>query len=228
MSTEPLQDKEVVFSGFDNYDNKDFRDHISTSIPSYKEMVEMIIGYSQYFSIGGGKLIDVGCSDGGVTELLSSANPNNHVVGLEPEHNFFKDLTSTESITYLKQGAEDFDYRNSSLVIMLFTLQFIPYNLRVEILKNIYNGLDDGGGFIFSEKTLAEDSLIEDMQRSLYYDFKHKSFDSVNILSKERNLRHIMKINTMNETLTLLNQLGYKKVEVIWKSYGFCSYVCIK
>ena len=80
----------------------------------------------------------------------------------------------------------NYEFENCSLITSLFTLQFMPYSCREEVINNIYDGLNEGGAFIFGEKIDTSHSRIENMLRTVYYEFKSKSFDYEDIMQKEQ------------------------------------------
>ena len=45
----------------------------------------------------------------------------------------------------------------------------MPKADRKELLQNIYNGLNCGGAYIFAEKTVCENALVQDMITFNYY-----------------------------------------------------------
>ena len=61
---------------------------------------------------------------------------------------------------------------------------------RFDVLQNIYNGLNYGGAFIFAEKTVCDDSRLQEMITFNFYDYKRKHFEASDILEKEK-ISHI-------------------------------------
>ncbi len=99
---------------------------------------------------------------------------------------------------------------------------------RLNVIKNIYNGLNIGGAFIFSEKTICDNALIQDMITFNYYDYKRKSFDTDDIMNKERTLRHMMKPNTWKEIVDMIHDAGFKDVQPFWRNHAFVGAIAIK
>ena len=67
------------------------------------------------------------------------------------------DMMSKEwnNLVYEVRDARVYDFVCCSLVTSLFTLQFMPPKDRKDTIRNIYNGLNDGGAFIFDEKSFS-------------------------------------------------------------------------
>jgi len=219
--------KEFSFSTIENFD-----DHIDTSIPGYSHMNDIIINSSKYFIEENTKVIDIGCSTGKLIKEIENQNKtfkDVQYIGIEKEKNFTKDFRDTDNINLLDIDIIDYDnFESISFITSIFTLQFISIKERENILKKIYNGLNKGGAFIMSEKIYSDYPKFQDMFTFMYYDYKQKTYTPDDILSKERDLRKIMKPLTYNENISMLKDIGFTKVEVIWKNLNFISFICIK
>ena len=90
------------------------------------------------------------------------------------------------NVNFEKKDVRGYKFENCSLVTSIFTLQFMPRKDRFDVLQNIYNGLNHGGAFIFAEKTVCEDSRLQEMITFNFYDYKRKHFEASDILEKEK------------------------------------------
>ena len=131
-------------------------------------------------------------------------------------------------VEFIKDDVRHYSFDNCSLVTSIFTLQFMPKRHRQEVIQNIYNGLNDGGAFLFSEKIYTEDAFIQDMLTFNYYDFKRQNFDAQDIMDKEITLRNMLKPNTWSEIETMLKSAGFKSVQVFWQNFLFLGAIAIK
>ena len=104
----------------------------------------------------------------------------------------------------------------------------MPKRDRKETLQSIYQGLNEGGAFIFAEKTICENALVQDMMTFNYYDYKRKTFTTDDIMDKERELRHMMKPNTWNEIQEMIGDAGFKVVQPFWRNHMFVGALAIK
>ena len=110
---------------------------------------------------------------------------------------------------FMNQDIRDFTFEDCTLITSLFTLQFMPPSCRKDVLKRIYNGLDQNGAFIFAEKTVSRDARIQEIMTFQFYDHKRKHFNGNDILEKEVELRHMLKPNTWRELHNLLMTAGF-------------------
>ena len=127
-----------------------------------------------------------------------------------------------------KKDVRNYDFENCSLVTSIFTLQFMPRKDRFNVLQNIYNGLNHGGAFIFAEKTVCEDSRLQEMITFNFYDYKRKHFDASDILEKEKTLRNMLKPNTWKELEGMLECAGFKTAQPFWRNHMFVGAIAIK
>ena len=88
--------------------------------------------------------------------------------------------------------------------------------------------MNEGGAFIFAEKTICKSALVQDMITFNYYDYKRRSFDTKDIMDKERTLRNIMKPMTWPEIQLMLSMAGFSTLQPFWRSHAFVGAIAIK
>ena len=218
-----------------------FDEHIDWSIRGYSDLLDDVINLSRYFVEDNTKVVDIGCSTGKLTkrimeynDICSSAN----YVGVEIAEGFFNNMDKREvqlnkqfpntSLEFIKGDIRNYKFENCSLVTSLFTLQFMPYSSRETVVQNIYDGLNEGGAFIFAEKIDTSHSRLENMLRTIYYDFKNKKFSYDDIMTKEKTLQNMLKPNSWNEIHDMLNSAGFKAVQSFWQNHLFIGVIAIK
>ena len=213
-----------------------FDSHIDMSIRGYSALLDDVVALSRYFVEGSTNVVDIGCSTGKLTQRIHDHNKlvsDVQYVGVEIAEGFSADLEdrkkSLPDASFLHpMDIRDYSFENCSLVTSLFTLQFMPYSCRKEILQRIYDGLNTGGAFIFGEKVDTTHSRIENMMRTVYYEFKNKSFDYEDIMKKELTLQNMLKPNSWKEIEDMLNEVGFKAIQSFWQNHLFIGAIAIK
>ena len=216
-----------------------FDEHIEKSIRGYSQLMDDVISLSRYFVENETNVVDIGCSTGKMTKALIDYNLDHaetaSYIGLEIADGFDEDLKKRqkelkwyEYVKFEKLDARTYEYKNCSLITSIFTLQFMPKYDRKELLQNIYNGLNCGGAYIFAEKTICENALVQDMITFNYYDYKRKSFTTEDIMDKERTLRHMMKPNTWKEIEGMLTEAGFSVIQPFWRNHAFVGALAVK
>ena len=215
--------------GFDN--------HIEHSIRGYTNLWNDVLKYSEYFVEDDTNIVDIGCSTGKLLKAMIDQNtfaPRAKYIGIEVEPDFFKGYNSDEDkfpfLMYHRGDVRNHHFENCSLVTSIFTLQFIPEKERTSIIKQIYDGLNPGGAFVFAEKTIADCSKIQDIRTFTYYDYKREHFTSDDILDKEKQLRHMMKLNTRKELIQKCATAGFAfdRIDSFWQNHSFTAFIAIK
>ena len=215
-----------------------FDEHIEKSIRGYSNLLEDVISLSRYFVEDDTTVVDIGCSTGKLTKAMIDYNKdhsnNADWIGVEIADGFIDDLKKRKkqlnsyNVEFLMEDIRDYQFKNCSLVTSIFTLQFMPKIDRESLVKKIYDGLRSGGAYIFAEKTICENALVQDMITFNYYDYKRKSFSTEDIMDKERTLRHMMKPNTWKEIEEMILKAGFSVVQPFWRNHAFVGALGVK
>lgn len=207
---------------------EDFDEHIAKSIPNYHLLSNAICDLSTFFLKPDTHLIDIGCSTG---KLLKKIPFEGNKLGIDTSHHL---LPANDTLSNIEFMQADIRYLKelppSSLILSIFTLQFIPIADRLRVLQLIYQSLEKGGAFIIAEKTFQPNGLLERVFTNAYYDFKRQSFSTEEIMNKERDLRALMSVQTSGENLHLIEKAGFEieNSDTFWKFYNFEAWVFIK
>ena len=213
-STEPFS--------FDTIGN--FDEHIAQSIPNYHTLTEAICDLSTYFMTEDTQVIDLGCSTGKLLERLPHRGKK---IGIDIADNLLPE--SHDETLYVRKDLRAFTaFGKSSLILSNFTLQFLPYEDRPNILSIVYESLVEGGAFIWAEKVREESGELEQVIHGAHYDFKRKAFSADEILNKERDLRRIMKVNSSMGNQILAENAGFTVGTMFWKFFNFEAWLYIK
>jgi tRNA (cmo5U34)-methyltransferase len=218
-----------------------FDKHIEDSIRGYGNLHDDVVNISRYFVEDNTNVVDIGASTGKTIEAMIRQNisfaPDAFYCGVENATGFQKELSerskrvNEEFVTnfdYSNMDIRDFRFDNCSYVTSLFTLQFMPMKDRLAVVRDIYNGLNPGGAFVFAEKTVAENARIQEMMTFTYYDYKRKSFTEKDIMDKEITLRNMLKPNTFGELKGMLFEAGFETVQPFWQNFLFVGAIAIK
>jgi tRNA (cmo5U34)-methyltransferase len=214
-----------------------FDTHIDLSIRGYSNLIDDELKLSEYFVEDDTHVIDIGCSTGKMLRSMISQNSfakRAVYTGIELEKKFVDGwklemiADFTPNLYLLNEDVRDFNFDNCSFVSSIFTLMFMPPHQRELVIKNIYNGLNSGGAFVFSEKTMADSAKIQDIRTFTYYDYKRTNFTTDDIMDKEKTLRSMAKPNTRDELLNMCKAAGFNKIESFWQNHAFVGFLAIK
>ena len=209
---------------FDFSTIKDFDNHISNSIYGYEILHNLIVNISSFFIKKNTVPIDLGCTSGKLINIIEDTY-NCKCIGY--------DITDKQFIKGLDLRLQDisdinFKIPETNLIYSVFTLQFIDYKKRLDILKKVYNSLYKNGAFIFCEKEICSNGIIQEVFTFSNYQNKRKVFTSDEILNKEVDLRKLMNSLESSENIELLKKAGFKIIEPFFQSLNFKGYLCKK
>lgn len=203
---------------------EDFDDHISKSIPNYHLLSSAICDLSTFFVQDKTSVIDLGCSTG---KLLEQIPFQGQKIGLDIATNLLP--KSHDNVQYHQSDLMELEeLPPASLILSIFTLQFIPIEHRINIMKRVHEALVPNGAFIWAEKVYEFDGLYERIFSNAYYDFKRQSFTTQEIMDKERDLRKLMKPQSTFDNQKMAVQAGFLDGAMFWKFYDFEAWVYIK
>jgi len=144
-----------------------FERHIENSIPAYSEMIDAVVSLASYFVRENSFVFDLGCSTGSLLNKIA----NNHAgkiqfTGFDISDNLISQSNSKDKRIKLKNKdiTKGFAMENeiSSLILSVFTMQFLSIQDRKKIIHLVYETLLEGGAFIFTEKIFMDDGVLSD------------------------------------------------------------------
>jgi len=131
--------------------------------------------------------------------------------------------------TVINEDAAKVVINNASMVVMNYTLQFLPVNERLNMIRRIYSGMNDGGVFVLSEKISADDPEVEALLVELHHDFKRaNAYSDLEISRKRSALENVLIPETINVHLQRLADAGFGHAGVWLQHFNFVSIVAIR
>lgn len=229
MATAPFEFNAQVADVFDNM--------IQRSVPGYQFLLDVIGVLAQRYGQAQSQCYDLGCSLGTTTLRLRQNLPaSSHVIGIDNSeamvsrcrHNMARD-NSQASYEILQQNIQDTSIANASIVILNFTLQFIPDNERQAILQSIYDGMQPGGVLLLAEKIRFPNEQQQQLQTDLYHDFKRfQGYSDLEVAQKRAALENVLISNTLEQHQERLSSAGFKQIETCMQCFNFCALLAFK
>jgi len=215
-----------------------FPDMLKRSIPGYSALINLIGTSSRVIVKPDSHVYDLGCSLGAVSSVVrnncagidyngiavdsSEAMINRCQVLLEQNNPELKIEVVCDDIRNIK-------IQNASLVVLNFTLQFIPVENRMNLLKKIHSGLNPGGYFILSEKITSENKAEQDNIDLLYENFKRvNGYSELEISQKREALENVLIPETFSTHKNRLAASGFKNIQKWFQVLNFVSIIAQK
>ncbi len=198
-----------------------FDDHISLHIRDYDRLGATVLALADNFVIGGKRVYDIGCSTGKLITALDTkyADRKAEYIGIDVNHNSVKFNKADVTQGYV--------FSEASLILSLFTLQFIDPKDRLKVLDSIADSLDIGYGFIVAEKVYPDSANAFRILEGGSADHKLAHTTPEEVIKKERDIRDIMR-PFEEELLVAELRKRFRSTTTIWSCFNFRAYMCIK
>ena len=211
-----------------------FENMLSRSIPQYEVMRDTVTNISSHF-LGDGVLVDIGCSRGDQISRMVESNPNALFHGVECSKPMF-DACINRFNDYKNIKFHNLDLRKDWIEIdnidvchSILTLQFIPMEYRLNLLKSIYDSIKQGGCLILVEKIIGGSACIDSLMTEKYYDFKSSNgYSDYEIDRKRLSLEGVLVPVTAKWNEELLSMAGFKQIDCFWRWLNFAAWIAIK
>jgi tRNA (cmo5U34)-methyltransferase len=120
----------------------------------------------------------------------------------------------------------EYEYKKADVFISNYTLQFIRPLVREELIKKIYNSLNDDGVFLFSEKLISHDKKLNKELIELYYNFKkEQGYSEYEIAQKREALENVLVPYSEDENIAMAKKAGFSHCEVIFRWANFATFI---
>ena len=213
---------------------KNFDEHVRKSVPLYDEGHNLIVNLSDYFIKNNSVVYDIGSSTGSFFEKLTKKNDKKiRMIGIEPSLNMFKFSSNrfkkNKAVSFINDDVLNVKFEKSDMVILYYTLQFIPPKNRAILLARIYESLNWGGALFLFEKVRASDARFQDILSNAYIEYKLESgFSGDEIFNKQRSLKGILEPFSSQGNIDNLARSGFKDIITISKYIQFEGFMAIK
>lgn len=216
-----------------------FEDMINRSVPGYSTIINMIGILAQRYSQENTKLYDLGCSLGGAAFAMAGKldKDNCSIQAIDNSEAMVSRLNkrvieSSELAKRIHCQCDDIlsvPLDNASVVVLNFTLQFIPLAERVSLLERIYAGMTPGALLIVSEKIIFPDQKLNDLFIEMYHSFKESmGYSKLEISQKRTALENVLIPESLNAHRDRLQSIGFHSFDAWFQCFNFASMVAFK
>lgn len=215
-----------------------FTDMLRRSVPGYEASLEAIAILARRYGRAGTRCYDLGCSLGASTLAMrrNIVEPDCEIVAVDLSPAMIDrcrkivDADDTDlPVSIRVEDVRDVAIEHASLVVLNYTLQFVPVNDRTRLVRRIYDGLIDGGVLVLSEKVVDEDPAVEGLLVKLHHEFKSaNAYSDLEIARKRMALEEVLIPESTAAHLERLADAGFKHRSVWLKHFNFVSILAIR
>lgn len=234
LYSEPLG--QISAFAFDDSVASVFTDMISRSVPGYQTMIAAIGLLAARFAKPHSVCYDLGCSLGAASFTMRQniTVEDCKIIAVDNSlamlSRFESVLTQTQTPIELQcADIREVKIENASMVVLNFTLQFLPLEDREKLLAKIYDGLLPNGALIISEKLAFDDPRQHELQIDLHHEFKKaQGYSQLEISQKRTALENVLIPETFATHQNRLKSVGFASAELWFQYFNFASFIALK
>ena len=215
-----------------------FPDMIQRSIPGYSNIITAIGMLAERFVTSDSQVYDLGCSRGAATLAMrrNIKQPNVKIIGVDNSQPMVERCRqhiaayhSDVPVEILCDDIRHIEINNASMVVLNFTLQFLPPEDRVALPSKVYQGLNPHGVLVLSEKFRFEDEKVNELLIDLHHQFKRANgYSELEVSQKRTALENVMRTDAIETHKTRLKDIGFSQVELWFQCFNFGSMIAVK
>jgi tRNA (cmo5U34)-methyltransferase len=223
---------------FDSKVTRVFADMIRRSVPGYGLTLQMISVIAAKYAQEGSILYDLGCSLGASTLAMRHGiqAKDCQIIGVDNSQDMLQQceqyIDADDGGIPVHLYCEDIQHvtiKNASVVVLNFTLQFIPVDERESLLSAIYQGLRDGGVLVLSEKVCFDHQGKQTCLTELHEAFKaSQGYSDLEISQKRQALENVLLAESLETHHQRLKQAGFTHSQTWFQCFNFASMLAFK
>lgn len=212
-----------------------FDDMLSRSVPHYDDMLQLTTAFALKYTKENSTIYDLGCST--ATTLINIAKNSEsklNLIGIDTSNAMLnraqhKAKAYGIDIEFIEDDIFNVDFQASNVIISNYTLQFIRPLQREKLIKKIYDSLEKGSIFIFSEKVITDNKILNKQFIDEYYNFKKtQGYSEFEISQKREALENVLIPYSYEENKKMILDAGFSNFDCIFKWVNFATFVAIK
>lgn len=215
-----------------------FQDMVSRSVPGYATTISTIAELATQLLSDGGKAYDLGCSLGSATFAMRHAvgdsdcqiiAVDNSAAMISRARAALESDAAKAKVDFIQGDICDVEIVDASLVVLNFTLQFIPLDQRDALLRKICDGMRPGGVLVLSEKVNLPSAALNEINITLHHNFKRAhGYSDLEISQKRSALENRLIPETIEQHKQRLTSAGFAASDVWYQCFNFMSLMAVK
>lgn len=186
------------------------------------------------------KIVDLGCGDGFLVELLSKITPNASFMLIDGSESMISEskgrlsnLSNVEYAVMTLEDATEFDFGEVDFFVSSLAIHHMTTDYKSKLFKNIYEHLKSGGSFLNLDVVSLDndEQFIEHWYLKVWEEEIHKNQKTLNIegdfmefIKGHEREDHYRNLDTLESQLNALKDAGFKSVNCHYKKGTFTVY----
>lgn len=215
-----------------------FPDMLERSIPGYRQTIEAIGMLARRKVPAGTRCYDLGCSLGAATLAMrhNITADGCRIIAVDNARAMVDRCTAiikkddaATPVDVVLADLQDVVIENASMVVMNYTLQFLPPAERAASLENIAQGMLHNGVFVLSEKVIDDDADFDAHLIELHHDFKRRNaYSEMEIARKRAAIENVLIPESVATHIARLKNAGFRHAGVWLRWFNFVSFLAVR
>lgn len=207
-----------------------FDDMIRRSVPGYEEVHALQAHLIPLLLPQGFKIIDLGCSTGKLWSSLKEQLDSSLYIGVDPSEAMLARAQNVDpGVEWRCEDALVTDLDGAGVVVLNYTLQFLPIEKRDALLARVFDALPAGGFLFLSEKLKHVYLPVHLAEIAVHERYKSRQgYTDLEIRQKRDALEDVLVPETLDVHLERLKKCGFDGVEIAYKWLNFCGLMAWK
>lgn len=217
---------------------KVFPDMIERSVPGYRLLLDLLPLLVRRAVQPGSRIYDLGCSLGAATLAARRAVQVDDVeivaVDCSPDmiarcREVVAADNSRVPVDVVEADLLDLPIDKASMVLVHFTLQFVPLAERDRLIRRIHDGLRPGGVLVLAEKLAFEPASRQAWLDTHHHDFKRsQGYSDLEIARKRQALENVLVPETREQHHARLTAAGFETVIDWFQCFNFAAFAAVR
>ncbi|MDT8437859.1 MAG: carboxy-S-adenosyl-L-methionine synthase CmoA [Wenzhouxiangellaceae bacterium] len=215
-----------------------FPDMIERSVPGYRLLLELTPIIVANAVQPETRVFDLGCSLGAATLAARRAigQPGVSITAIDNSPDMVRRCrqliardNSRVPVTVVEGDICQAPIDNASLVLLYFTLQFVPVAARDALIARIHAGLRPGGVLLLAEKLAFEPAVKQSWLDHHHHDFKRaQGYSDLEIARKRQALENVLVPETRDAHHARLRKAGFANVVDWFQCFNFACIAAVR
>jgi len=215
-----------------------FPDMIERSVPGYRLLLELTPILVRRAVQPDTRIYDLGCSLGAATLAARRAvqKPGVSITAVDNAPDMVKrcreliaEDNSRVPVDVSEADIRDVAIDNASVVMVYFTLQFLPLDGRDELVQDIFRGMTSGGVLILAEKLAFEPAGHQKWMDEHHHDFKRaQGYSDLEIARKRQALENVLVPETRQAHHQRLKAAGFTEIHDWFQCFNFYCIAAVR
>lgn len=220
---------------FDENVVKVFPDMIKRSVPGYATIIHMIGQMAERYCQADTNCYDLGCSLGAATLAMRHRirTSNSKVIAVDNSQDMLdrcQHLMDADPcdipVELVHADIANITIEHASVVVLNFTLQFVPREQREALLSSIFKGMVPGGILIVSEKINFDNPEHEALMTEFHHYFKKTNgYSDLEIAQKRNAIENVLIPESFSSHKARLEKIGFRSVDLWFQCFNFASFI---